>query len=114
MSFNTCPIATVEAPIEQVWRLLADPAQYAEWWDAKTRSIIPAGSAHTGQARHNQQECCEGASLLADASRPRERRGWNNVVQPHVVRELASDPRDRARDQAPSQFASSSETRRQT
>lgn len=25
MSFNTCPIATVEAPIEQVWRLLADP-----------------------------------------------------------------------------------------
>jgi hypothetical protein len=49
MSFSTCPIATVEAPIEQVWRLLDDPAQYAQWWDAQTRSIIPAGPAHSGQ-----------------------------------------------------------------
>ena len=49
MSFSTCPIATVEAPIDQVWRLLADPAHYAQWWDAQTRSIIPAGPAHSGQ-----------------------------------------------------------------
>lgn len=54
MSFSTCPIATVEAPIERVWRLLADPALYAQWWDAQTCSIIPAGLAHSGQQIHAQ------------------------------------------------------------
>jgi hypothetical protein len=49
MSFTSCPIATVAAPVEQVRRLLADPAHYAQWWDAQTRSIIPAGPAHSGQ-----------------------------------------------------------------
>jgi|SRR5271157_4596001 len=49
MSFSTCPIATVDAPAEQVWRLLADPARYALWWDAQTRSIIPEGPAQSGQ-----------------------------------------------------------------
>ena len=34
MSFSACPIATVEAPVERVWSLLADPAHYARWWDA--------------------------------------------------------------------------------
>ncbi|HEV7509534.1 MAG TPA: SRPBCC family protein [Thermoanaerobaculia bacterium] len=42
-------MATVEAPIEQVWRLLADPAQYAQWWDAQICSIIPESPAHSGQ-----------------------------------------------------------------
>ena len=49
MSFNTYPIATVDAPVAQVWRLLADPARYALWWDAQTRSIIPDGLAQPGQ-----------------------------------------------------------------
>jgi len=49
MSFSTCPITTIEAPIDQVWRLLADPALYAQWWDAQNRSISPAGPAHPGQ-----------------------------------------------------------------
>lgn len=49
MSFNTCPIATIDAPIERVWRLLADPAHYADWWDAETRSIAPEGPARPGQ-----------------------------------------------------------------
>ncbi len=49
MSFNTCPIATVEAPIEQAWQLLANPEQYARWWDAQTRSITPEGAAQPGQ-----------------------------------------------------------------
>jgi hypothetical protein len=49
MSFSTCPTATVNAPIEQVWRLLADPARYDLWWDAQTRSIIPEGPAQPGQ-----------------------------------------------------------------
>ncbi len=49
MSISTCPIATVEAPAETVWRFLADPYNYALWWDAETRSIEPAGPAHSGQ-----------------------------------------------------------------
>ncbi len=49
MSFSTCPIDTVNAPVDQVWRLLADPMHYALWWDAQTRSIAPEGPAHPGQ-----------------------------------------------------------------
>jgi hypothetical protein len=60
MSISTCPIATVEAPVEQVWQLLADPCNYRLWWDAETCSagggadkwrwwIEPAGPAKSGQ-----------------------------------------------------------------
>lgn len=49
MSFSTCPIATVDAPVRRVWRLLADPSRYALWWDAQTHSIIPEGPAQPGQ-----------------------------------------------------------------
>ena len=49
MSFSICPIAIINAPIEQVWRLLADPSRYALWWDAKTVSIVPEGRAQAGQ-----------------------------------------------------------------
>ena len=51
MSISTCPIATVEAPVEQVWQLLADPYNYGLWWDAETWtwSIEPAGPAKPGQ-----------------------------------------------------------------
>jgi ligand-binding SRPBCC domain-containing protein len=49
MSISTCPIATVEAPVEQVWQLLADPHNYALWWDAETCSIEPSGPATSGQ-----------------------------------------------------------------
>ncbi len=49
MSLTTCPIATVEAPVERVWQFLADPQNYALWWDAETRSIEPAGPARSGQ-----------------------------------------------------------------
>jgi Polyketide cyclase / dehydrase and lipid transport len=49
MSLSTCPIATVEAPVEQVWQLLADPYNYGLLWDAETRSIEPAGPAKPGQ-----------------------------------------------------------------
>ena|SRR6476646_8061054 len=49
MSVSICPIATINAPIEHVWRLLADPSRYALWWDAKTVSIVPEGPAQAGQ-----------------------------------------------------------------
>jgi hypothetical protein len=44
-----CPIALVHAPAERVWDLLSDPANYAQWWDAQTRAITPAGGAQPGQ-----------------------------------------------------------------
>ncbi len=62
MSFSTCPIDTVDAPVERVWRLLADPSAYALWWDARTRSILPSGPAQPGQL------------ILADTIPPV--RGW--------------------------------------
>lgn len=49
MSVSICPIANVNAPLERVWGFLAEPANYALWWDARTRSISPTGSAHPGQ-----------------------------------------------------------------
>ena len=49
MSISTCPIATVEAPVEQVWQLLADPSNYGLWWDPKPCSIEPPGPAKPGQ-----------------------------------------------------------------
>ena len=49
MSFSACPIATIRAPIDKVWDLLADPAQYAAWWDLRTVSIRPPGPAQPEQ-----------------------------------------------------------------
>src|SRR3954466_15381860 len=49
MSISTCPVATINAPIERVWDLLAEPANYDLWWEARTRSIVPEGRAHAGQ-----------------------------------------------------------------
>jgi ligand-binding SRPBCC domain-containing protein len=49
MSISTCPIATVKAPVEQVWQLLADPHNYGLWWDAETCSTEPDGPAEPGQ-----------------------------------------------------------------
>ena len=49
MSFSTCPIAIVNAPVDQIWRLLANPSQYDLWWEVRTRSIVPEGPAQPGQ-----------------------------------------------------------------
>ena len=49
MSVFFCPIANVNAPLRMVWSFLAEPANYALWWDAHTRSISPAGAAQPGQ-----------------------------------------------------------------
>jgi len=49
MALSTCPIAAVRAPAERVWNLLSEPANYAQWWDAQTRAITPAGSTQPGQ-----------------------------------------------------------------
>jgi hypothetical protein len=49
MTVSLCPIATVGAPIELVWSLLSEPANYDVWWDATTRAISPEGHAQPGQ-----------------------------------------------------------------
>ncbi len=49
MSINVCPIAIIQAPISRVWQLLDEPSSYAQWWDAETLAIVPAGPAQPGQ-----------------------------------------------------------------
>ncbi len=49
---NVCPAAIVQAPVERVWALLADPAGYDRWWDAHTERIDPPGPAQAGQTLH--------------------------------------------------------------
>jgi hypothetical protein len=71
MSFSTCPIDTVDAPIERVWQLLANPSAYALWWDARTRSILPPGPAQPGQ------------QILADTNPPV--RGWQIRITVQAV-----------------------------
>jgi hypothetical protein len=49
MSVSVCPIATIQVPASHVWRLLAEPSHYGQWWDAQTLSIEPPRPAHAGQ-----------------------------------------------------------------
>jgi len=49
MTVTACPAALVAAPCAEVWALLADPAAYAGWWDARTERIVPPGPAQPGQ-----------------------------------------------------------------
>jgi uncharacterized protein YndB with AHSA1/START domain len=49
MTISVCPIVTIHAPLERVWGFLSEPANYALWWDAQTRSIHPEGHAQAGQ-----------------------------------------------------------------
>ena len=49
MGFNLCPATTVAAPLESVWELLGNPANYDEWWDARTERIVPEGQTSPGQ-----------------------------------------------------------------
>ena len=53
---NVCPITTVNAPVERVWAFLSEPANYALWWDAQTRLILPEGHAQAGQKIHAQSK----------------------------------------------------------
>ena len=46
---NACPAAVVNAPVDRVWALLADPAGYDRWWDMHTEQILPEGPARVGQ-----------------------------------------------------------------
>ena len=54
MTVSVCPITTINAPVERVWAFLSEPANYALWWDAQTRSITPEGHALAGQKIYAQ------------------------------------------------------------
>ncbi len=49
MSLTVCPAASVAAPVEVVWELLAEPALRDEWWDARTARVVPEGRVSPGQ-----------------------------------------------------------------
>jgi carbon monoxide dehydrogenase subunit G len=46
---SVCPIATITAPVERVWALLADPSSYGRWIDGAVESLEPPGPARPGQ-----------------------------------------------------------------
>ena len=52
MSVSVCPMAVVKAPLERVWSLLSEPANYDLWWDVRTQLIVPEGHAQAGQRVH--------------------------------------------------------------
>ena len=49
MSLSVCPIAVVEAPMEDVWELMSHPATYTSWSDAVVDYVVPEGAAQAGQ-----------------------------------------------------------------
>src|SRR5512137_516388 len=49
MNLTICPTAVVAAPVESVWELLMEPTLRDEWWDARTRRVVPEGKAAPGQ-----------------------------------------------------------------
>ncbi|HLY31711.1 MAG TPA: SRPBCC family protein [Ktedonobacterales bacterium] len=49
MGLSVCPAATVAAPVETVWELLAYPERYGEWADARVVRMEPEGPATVGQ-----------------------------------------------------------------
>jgi hypothetical protein len=46
---SVCPSAIVNAPVEKVWRMLENTANYDVWWDARTERLDPPGPAQAGQ-----------------------------------------------------------------
>jgi hypothetical protein len=49
MGVTTCPTDVVNAPVERVWALLADPLRYDAWTDLREIRVEPSGAARTGQ-----------------------------------------------------------------
>ena len=49
MSYTSCPTAVVNAPVEIVWALLADPAGWGHVFDVRINSVNPPGPAVAGQ-----------------------------------------------------------------
>lgn len=52
MAVETCPADVVNASVDKVWSLLAQPSEYDRWWEAHTARIDPDGPASPGQTVH--------------------------------------------------------------
>jgi hypothetical protein len=44
-----CPTAIVEAPVEVVWKLLLNTAEWGKFYDVRVLSVDPPGPARVGQ-----------------------------------------------------------------
>ena len=49
MTVTSCPSETVEAPLDIVWGLLTDPAEWSTFYDLRVIRIEPPGPASPGQ-----------------------------------------------------------------
>jgi hypothetical protein len=49
MPFAACPSEIVDAPIELVWNLLTEPADWGEFYDVRNIVVVPVGPAKVGQ-----------------------------------------------------------------
>jgi len=49
MTLSVCPADTVRAPVERVWELLMQPANYGSFWDLTVERVEPEGPATVGQ-----------------------------------------------------------------
>jgi uncharacterized protein YndB with AHSA1/START domain len=49
VGISVCPTAVIAAPVERVWSLVVDPAQWAYWADARLEHVDPPGPASPGQ-----------------------------------------------------------------
>ena len=49
MILSVCPADTVLAPVERVWELLMQPADYGRFWDLTVERVEPEGPAVVGQ-----------------------------------------------------------------
>jgi hypothetical protein len=49
MAYSVCPSDVVRAPVDIVWALMTDPASWGDFFDARVRSVEPAGPAVVGQ-----------------------------------------------------------------
>jgi hypothetical protein len=49
MPYASCPTAIINAPVEVVWALLADPAGWGHVFDVRINSVDPPGSPVAGQ-----------------------------------------------------------------
>ncbi len=76
MSLTVCPIAQIQAPVEQAWALLADPALYSAWFDAETVTIEPAGQAQPGQVIRAADHTFGKRWEVKDFDFPPGCRGW--------------------------------------
>ena len=56
MAVETCPADVVNASVDKVWSLLAQPSEYDRWWEADTARIDPAWASLSWPNRPRRSE----------------------------------------------------------